>query len=238
MSSQKLIWILGLAGAVTVAAAVAVDAPGGGAPAEATGESSALELASLDTGWGFAEPAAAGQMMPMRGMVHRMMPDLVPPGVEPADLPDPESRGAKLLVRYCWQCHNLPSPSMHAAAEWPGIAERMFDRMDRMSGMMGIESPSPEDRQAITGYLTAHAMASVPEASMPEAGSPSASLFKEFCTQCHALPDPKGHTPSEWGAILEKMKANMKTMNKKVMTAAQRDEILAYLDKNAKRRDD
>jgi hypothetical protein len=213
MKSQKLLWVLGLAGAV--AAAVAIDAPEAAASAG----------------------AAAGQMMPMRGMMHRMMPDLVPPGVEPKELPDPESRGATLLVRYCWQCHNLPSPAMHAAAEWPAIAARMFYRMDRMGGMMGIESPPPEDREAIVDYLAAHAMASVPEASMPQAGSPAASLFKEFCTQCHALPDPKGHTPPEWAAILEKMKANMKTMNRKVMTASQQGEILGYLDKNAKSRD-
>jgi cytochrome c5 len=165
-----------------------------------------------------------------------MMPDMVPPGVEPEDLPDPDSRGAKLLVRYCSQCHNLPSPAMHAAAEWPGIAERMFYRMDRMSGMMGVESPSPEDRTAIVDYLEAHAMASVPAAALPGAGSPEASLFKQFCTQCHALPDPKSRTPSEWSAIVEKMQANMKTMNKKTMTEAQQTEILGYLDKNAKGR--
>ena len=125
---------------------------------------------------------------------------------------------------------------MHAADAWTGLAERMFYRIDRMSGMMGIESPSPEERIAIVDYLKAHALSSVPQSSMPAAGSPGASLFKEFCTRCHALPDPGSHTPSEWAAIVEKMQANMKVMNKKTMTPTDQDEILVYLDKNAKGR--
>jgi cytochrome c5 len=172
-------------------------------------------------------------MMPMRGMMHRMIPDLVPPGVAPESLPDPESHGAKLMVLYCRQCHNLPSPSMHSAAEWPAVAQRMFYRIEGMGGMMGIQSPSEEDRTAIVDYLEAHAMQAVPEASIPGAGSPGASLYKEFCTQCHALPDPGSHTRGEWPAIVDKMQATMKVMNKKSLTADQKKQILGYLDKNA-----
>jgi cytochrome c5 len=104
----------------------------------------ALGLACLIIGASGAVPTAGPEQvqMPMRGMMHRMIPDLVPPGVEPQDLPDPDGRGARLLVRYCGQCHNLPSPAMHSSSEWPAISERMFYRMEMMSGMMGIESPS------------------------------------------------------------------------------------------------
>jgi cytochrome c5 len=228
---ETLMLILGIAVAGAAAVAAAVHAPqAGGSPAAATSGPPALGLdrAAVET-------AAAGQMMPMRNMMHRMMPDMVPPGVEPENLPEPDGRGARLLVRYCWQCHNLPSPAMHSAAEWPGIADRMFYRIDRMSGMMGIESPSQDDRAAILEYLKTNAMKSIPEASIPAAGSPGAALFKEFCTRCHALPDPKSHTPAEWAAILEKMQANMKVMNRKTMTATQQDEILVYLDTNARK---
>jgi hypothetical protein len=34
----------------------------------------------------------------MRGMMQRMMPDMLPPGIKPEDLPSPDSPGAKLRV--------------------------------------------------------------------------------------------------------------------------------------------
>jgi len=45
-----------------------------------------------------------------------------PADFEPRQLPNAKSRGARLLVRYCVQCHNLPNPAMHNAAKWPGIS--------------------------------------------------------------------------------------------------------------------
>jgi cytochrome c5 len=68
---------------------------------------------------------------------------------------------------------------------------------------------------------------------MPAAGSAGASLYKEFCSQCHALPDPKSHTRSDWPAIVDRMEGHMKMMNKKTMAGDQKKEILGYLDKNA-----
>jgi mono/diheme cytochrome c family protein len=181
-------------------------------------------------------PAGPDQgQMPMRGMMHRMMPDLVPPGVEPEDLPDPHGRGARLLVRYCGQCHNLPSPSMHSAGEWPAIAERMDYRMEMMSGMMGIESPSSNDRAAILDYLKTYAMKSVAPESLPAGQTPGAVVFKAACSQCHALPDPKSYAAGRWPAIVEKMKANMRLMRKKAITADQEKEILRFLEQHAKK---
>jgi len=51
-------------------------------------------------------------------------------------LPEPDSRGAALTVRYCVQCHNLPNPAMQQAAKWPAAVERMVARM-RGQGNMG-----------------------------------------------------------------------------------------------------
>lgn len=102
---------------------------------------------------GWASSMMGGGMMGqdmMRGMMNQMMPDLVPPGINPQDLPDPNSKGAQLLVYYCAACHNLPSPSMHTQEEWSIVADRMFRRMSRMSGgmMMNVEMPpSKKNRQ-------------------------------------------------------------------------------------------
>src|SRR5437773_12549645 len=50
---------------------------------------------------------------------------ILPPTFEERQLPQPRSRGARLTLRYCVQCHNLPNPAMHHAQKWPGIVERM-----------------------------------------------------------------------------------------------------------------
>jgi cytochrome c5 len=196
---------------------------------------------------GWTLPMTGGRMMGsgmmdqdmMRGMMHRMMPDLVPPGVSPENLPDPNSPGAKLLAHYCGQCHNLPNPSMHSAEEWSVIAERMFRRMSRMSGtggmgmMMSIEMPSPEEQQTIITYLESHSMRSVSPNILPSPESRGAAFFKEFCSQCHAPPDPKLHTADEWPAVVEKMRGYMRAMDKKVITGDEEKEIWGYLQHHA-----
>jgi hypothetical protein len=184
--------------------------------------------------WAFS--MMSGGMMDqnmMRGMIHRMMPDLVPPGARPEDLPDPNSQGARLLVYYCAQCHNLPSPSMHTAEEWPAVVDRMFGRMSRVSGagaMMSIEIPLPEEEREMIAYLKGHSLKSISPGTLPSPGSQGATLFRERCSQCHSLPDPKLHTATEWPAIVEKMRAYMRSMDKKVVTANEEKEISSYLE--------
>lgn len=39
--------------------------------------------------------------------------------------PQPSSQGAKLLKRFCSECHAPPFPSTHRAGEWPNIVLRM-----------------------------------------------------------------------------------------------------------------
>ena len=39
-----------------------------------------------------------------------MLERILPPSVEPRQLPEPRSEGARLAVRYCVQCHYLPNP--------------------------------------------------------------------------------------------------------------------------------
>ncbi|MHB8173835.1 MAG: hypothetical protein ACYDFU_05185 [Nitrospirota bacterium] len=109
---------------------------------------------------GMPMPGIMGGMMSrgqMKDMMQRMMPEMLPPGITSESLPDPDSRGAKLLGRYCTQCHNLPNPAMHTAGEWLRVADRMFSRMAMMRGMTGMENPFKEEREKIVGYLKTHA---------------------------------------------------------------------------------
>src|SRR5258708_23717950 len=55
---------------------------------------------------------------------------LLPPTFEARQLPERRSAGARLVVRYCVQCHNLPNPAMHHPAKGPGVVDRMELRMD------------------------------------------------------------------------------------------------------------
>ena len=55
---------------------------------------------------------------------------ILPPTFAASQLPEPGSRGARLTMAYCVQCHNLANPAMHEAARWPGVVARMVPRME------------------------------------------------------------------------------------------------------------
>lgn len=169
----------------------------------------------------------------MQGMMHEMRRDNVPPGVKPQNLPAPNSQGAKLTVRYCMQCHNLASPSMHTAKEWKLVAGRMFRRMSMASrrGMMGmsVNVPSSEQQKEILDYLESHALKSISPGSLGSPHSPGAAAFRSSCSQCHALPNPKLHDAAGWPAVVRKMQSYAKQMNKKEITDQQAKEIEGFL---------
>lgn len=176
----------------------------------------------------------------MKDMMKNMMPGMLPPGVKPENLPEPDSRGAKLLIRYCAQCHDLPSPFMHGGEEWPVIAGRMFARMSKMSGMQGtsmmdIENPSTEEKKTIVGYLEKHSMKSISPNKLLDPGSESAVLFREKCSHCHALPDPKLHTAEEWPGVVERMRGNMKSMERTEITENEKNTIVGYMVDQARK---
>jgi len=93
----------------------------------------------------------------MKEMMKRMMGDLLPSGIDAAELPDPKSSGARLLARYCIQCHDLPAPALHASNEWPKVLARMEQRMEKMSRMGSMLSPTGQERSVILNYLKRHA---------------------------------------------------------------------------------
>jgi len=155
--------------------------------------------------------------------------DRVPPGIEPSLLPEHDSRGAKLLQRYCTQCHELPGPGHHTAAEWPAVLERMLLLMDvsqRFRGLMGnIAAPSADERAALGAYLEAHALE--PMRGTPR--GPGAAVFRQHCGTCHALPDPGQHDALEWTAVVRRMQRNAEVMQRGRFDAPAQQAVLTYL---------
>ncbi len=153
-----------------------------------------------------------------------MLERILPPGVDPRQLPAPKSRGARLTVQYCVQCHNLPNPAMHEAEKWPGIFERMVVRMrgrgnlgELMHDMMaGVEAPTVAEAQVLLAYLRKNSQRPLDPERYPAVNEPEGRSFKLACQQCHVLPDPRRHTASEWLAVVARMEKNMEWMNRVV----------------------
>jgi hypothetical protein len=179
-----------------------------------------------------------------------MLERILPPTFAPVQLPEARSHGAETLVRYCVQCHNLPSPAMHDPEKWPAIVERMVLRMEGRGNMgelmkemmAGIQAPSAEESAILVAYLRKHGQRPIDANRYPELASPSGQSFKLACGQCHVLPDPRRHTASEWPAIVARMEQNMAWMNRVVSSTADPrepqlrvDEIVGFLQKYARK---
>lgn len=178
-----------------------------------------------------------------------MLERILPPTFEPAQLPQPASRGAALVVQYCVQCHNLPNPAMHDAAKWPKVVERMVLRMrgqgnmgELMKEMMaGVQAPTDEEARQLLAYLRQNSQRALDARMYPDVESPAAQSFRLACNQCHVLPDPRRHTAREWPAVVQRMERNMQWMNRVV--GSQRDprepqlridEIVRFLQRHAR----
>lgn len=175
---------------------------------------------------------------------------ILPPTFEAAQLPEPDSPGARLVIGYCVQCHNLPNPAMHDAARWPGVVARMVPRMEGkgnlgkvMADMMaGVRSPSDEEARVVVAYLRKHAQRSIDPARYPDVNARSGEAFRLACGQCHVLPDPQRHNAAEWRSVVARMQENMEWMNRVVGTRPvpgepqlRVEEILAFLEKHARK---
>jgi len=153
-----------------------------------------------------------------------MLERILPPTFEPEQLPERESRGAKLTVRYCVQCHNLPNPAMHQAAKWPTIFDRMVVRMKGRGNMgklmyemmEGVKAPTVEEASTVLAYLQKHGQIPLDPQEYPAVDRPEGRSFKLACQQCHVLPDPKRHNAEEWPAVVARMEKNMEWMNRVV----------------------
>ncbi len=127
-----------------------------------TGVAGLLAIRSnpMSMGGGMGMMQGGGGMMGqgnMKEMMKRMMGDQLPPGIDATDLPDPQSQGARLLTRYCTQCHDLPPPALHTSSEWPKVFARMNQHMKMMSRMGSILNPTGQEQLIILNYLQLHA---------------------------------------------------------------------------------
>jgi len=156
---------------------------------------------------------------------------LPPPNVTAADLPEPNSNGAQLVVQYCVQCHNLPTPGMHSATDWPSITRRMWLRMEWLPPMLGVKVPTMAERFAMLDYLTANALR-VSAANLPPGRG--RETFELACSRCHALPDPRVHSPADWPTVFSRMQQNMERMKVAPLTRSQTTDILLYLQSSVR----
>jgi len=151
---------------------------------------------------------------------------LPPPGVDPGDLPEPNSRGAQLVAKFCVQCHALPAPTQHSATDWPSVARRMWLRMEWLPDSLGVQVPADAERYEILQYLTVNAL-KVSGTALPAGRGREA--FALICSRCHALPDPRVHSKEDWAVVFARMERNMERMKVAPPTAQQTEEILYYL---------
>ncbi len=93
-------------------------------------------------------------MQTMRGMGW-MWGGPMPGGQAASSLPAPDSEGAKLVSRYCTQCHAQPSPRLHTASEWEAVVSRMENNMKnfRKRDWRGVEIPSNAEMKDILEYM-------------------------------------------------------------------------------------
>jgi hypothetical protein len=80
----------------------------------------------------------------------------VPGGTTPENLPEPDGEGARLLVRHCGSCHNLPTPKLHTAETWPYVLERMLAHA-RSQVFNKRPIPTEEGQRILLDYLQRNA---------------------------------------------------------------------------------
>lgn len=152
---------------------------------------------------------------------------LPPPGVNPADLPQPNSEGAHLVTKYCTVCHALPTPLAHSATDWPHIVRRMWLRMDIVAPTFHIATPSVAERAVIVPYLVENSLKVVGTALPP---GPGREVFSVTCSRCHELPDPHQHSSADWVAVVRRMSGHLQDILGQTLTADQLQTITAYLE--------
>lgn len=161
---------------------------------------------------------------------------LIPAGLAPSDLPDPGSRGAFVLGLYCAQCHDLPNPRMHTAKEWESVLGRMEQRMEAEGGGMlaRVLRPSEQDMGVLAAYLHTHGLKAIDSAAAPSLDTAPGRSFSAVCAECHSLPDPAQHTPSEWRLVVARMTQNIAKSGRPVPGDEVLAGVLSYLSEHAR----
>lgn len=160
---------------------------------------------------------------------------LIPLGLQQADLPEPDGRGAQLMGMYCVQCHALPNPHMHTPSEWVAVLARMDQHMANHGGGMIVRvlRPSDADAQTLEAYLQAHALKPLDDMQRYDLAHEPGSVYKAVCTECHALPDPTQHTASDWRRVVARMKVNMMQAGRPIPEEGRLNAVLTFLQQAA-----
>lgn len=178
----------------------------------------------------FSVPPSASYAQPFE-MLKEGKKLVIPHGISVGDLPDKDSKGAKLFATYCNRCHNLPNPKMYSNEEWPSMFERMMDHVQVLSGVKeDVKAPAGKDREEIVEYLKKAGFKAYHYNATSFKGE-DAFLFVWFCSTCHSLPDPAYHSPKEWAAVVGRMAEHRKKENREDMTASEREKVISFLSK-------
>ena len=168
----------------------------------------------------------------MMGLVQGISNIHLPKGISKSTLPDSQSHEAKLVVRFCAQCHELPAPGMHTHAEWPLVINRMKQYMRTMH-TLHVNRPSDQEMQSILDYLTKHAQIAINRSEYDDLNSPAGMTFYKTCSQCHAAPEPKQHYKNEWPHVVQRMQENMHNMGIPFPDNKELELIINYLQQHA-----
>lgn len=186
------------------------------------------ELQQVAAGAARGAPAASESGVDDRLILAGAKVALPPPGTRREDLPQPQSEGAGLVTAFCAACHDPPTPTIHSATDWPGVIRRMWLRMDRLPPEFSVAVPTPAQRQITLNYLVNHAL-KVGTATLPVGQGRAA--FVQVCGRCHALPDPRQHTPVDWPIVVIRMEQRMEQMQVDRPPPATTLEIAQYLNR-------
>jgi hypothetical protein len=76
-------------------------------------------------------------------------------------LPAADSRGARLVSRYCGQCHAPPPASLHTSSDWTEVLKRMRAHLGEQGASKdsGVLVPNPAEFEQISEHLSGHARA-------------------------------------------------------------------------------
>ena len=83
------------------------------------------------------------------------------------------------------------------------------------------------ERYVMLDYLTTHAMAATDSGALPPGRG--RETFAAMCSRCHALPDPRVHSPDDWPIVYARMERNMDRMGVPRPAGSEPGEILEYL---------
>jgi cytochrome c5 len=158
----------------------------------------------------------------------RTYPERMPPPLDPAVLPDPTGPGARLLGRYCDQCHQAPGPGQHTATEWAYVLARMDLLMD-VTARFGDRprpplSPDPAERAVLLAYLQGQALRPLAD---PTQAPPA---YRALCGDCHAAPDPAAYAGADWPALLVRMAGHRRVMGRAPADPVSQGRVATYLE--------